>query len=1550
MKKFLLFLFTVVAFALPTIWAQSADNEDEVVKIEDYNRHASVPGDLIVKFADRTPLLLSKDAAKGTYSTGIASVDNVLSKYRVVEAKRLCPQDDAKRPLRTSKSFNGRDVVEKDLSRLCLLHIDSTSPVHQLIDELKALPEVEYAEPNYLVYALDLLQSGEPLPTLDSPQNTPFVYNDPLYSDQWSHAATGLDLLQAVDTNRTNDPVIAILDTGVDIDHPDLAENIWTNPYETDEDGLDNDGNGYVDDIHGWSFVSNYNNVHDFNAHGTHCAGIAAAVGGNGIGVVGANPHAKIMPVVVLQSNGVGNNATIIQGIYYAKNNGADVISMSFGGYSYSAALEEALGSAYQDAVLVGAAGNDGSPIDFDCSQSPLAKAVYPGAFSFVLGVQATMPYPGPCGTLACFSNFDCDGPCFSQFPEEQLYNYELSAPGYSILSTVPDGRYRTMHGTSMATPLVAGGISLLMHARSYPNTELLFGDLIQTPQEFTHVNFWDAYNVPDNRPAVLQGVTFEVNDTTYGDRDWRADAGETIEFYPTIRSVWGPTDSITVWLEVGTYQIDGETFEEYFVADDTTLVHFASREPVEFGVSLGSYGKNKSQNPIVLTLDSNIFDGRSINFVMCAKSPKAPDTLHHNISFMVENGVELRGMLTQDMTLYPNVHYIVTDNFAIPENVTLTIKPGTTLKFKDGVVMAVAGKIIAAGTPDSLITFTKCDNSGGWRGFNSSQAQYDSIAYCVFEYLDNNGYCRFGMENTTWGVYGVQDTSYSEHEDLMDGDDYIGYIHTNHTYYSVYNSVDSTLMYYRHEVWYDSNYYQRDSIPEYRRDGSNNYYTYVQSTENWGNRSRHHDLIFRDNDVWNALPTNVHKSVFYRNGNLANYDMYAAPCNSPVGDSYCDRDWGWGLPGGYNNIINNRSMEWAGYGMNTLRANYINYDTVVFPYLANVSVYNNSTTYRNVNREYYMNKPYFNKYYENHNYNISRTEWTGNYFANYAVDMYGKIKNEFYVHASSEVPATFTIGNLYMGSTRENILRKHIFDFEYPQSGTFGWVDLGVIAQRPSPLAHGIVWKINVGEISQFENDPNYVGFDAQDQFDSILPLGVGTYRFDVYFNRAMDTNVAPVVTMGVRSPYTQVVIKDNARWIGDTVYSVQLTLDANTLSDGLCRLAVSGAKDNEHFDVPVENSRFNVQISVAGSLSAGFQATGGVGKIDLEWNFDEVNFNDFLGYNMYRYTENEYHELIDTVLINNELIVDTMLTDYDVNPGQRYYYYYKVLRTSLDETDASKVVTAVPASSMRGDANGSFNVDVADVVTTISYITHNNPRPFLFSMADVNEDGIINILDVVGIINIILNPEQSGFLKGSTGTAVYTIEDGVLYVETPVALGGVQFSFNMDRSNTISVLEGLNGFEVVRQWMDDGTYMVLAYSMVGRTIPAGKTALLRIGEAEIADIILSDKEGGNVVAMKGEVGIDAVPEGQIANVYPNPFTGSVRIEYALSMEEACHVTFEVTDMLGRQVAHVDLGHQSLGQQAFTWTPNGTVSHGIYIGTLRVDGKAVEHIRLIKK
>ena len=198
---------------------------------------------------------------------------------------------------------------------------------------------------------------------------------------------------------------------------------------------------------------------------------------------------------------------------------------------------------------------------------------------------------------------------------------------------------------------------------------------------------------------------------------------------------------------------------------------------------------------------------------------------------------------------------------------------------------------------------------------------------------------------------------------------------------------------------------------------------------------------------------------------------------------------------------------------------------------------------------------------------------------------------------------------------------------------------------------------------------------------------------------------------------------------------------------------------------------------------------------------------------------------------------------------PGRDYYYVIRQVTTSLNSYDLSNAVVARPLTAIKGDANGSMTVDVADVITEVNYITRQNPQPFIFEAADVNSDDQVNIIDVVATIDLILHP-QAGSQAVQQETASYYIENGILYVESDAVLGGVQCTFEAEQGHTFTALSALNEFEKVGTWQSEDKYLFMAYSMSGKTIGVGKTALLQIGDAELTNIVLSDAQGHNVVA----------------------------------------------------------------------------------------------------
>jgi hypothetical protein len=264
----------------------------------------------------------------------------------------------------------------------------------------------------------------------------------------------------------------------------------------------------------------------------------------------------------------------------------------------------------------------------------------------------------------------------------------------------------------------------------------LLFGDLIYTTNG--HIDIKAAYDITDaDRKPNLRQVTYYLTDTL-GDNDGRADAGDTIAFYPVLCNDWGQAENIRMWMEVGYYDATGD-----FVPDDTTLITFLT-DTVDFGRPLSSYAKNRSVNPIRFVVNKKCVDGRHINFTLHATCDNAVQPLRQYNVFEVENGVEIGGILEDDLTLYPNVHYIVTRELLVPKGVTLTIKPGTIIRFKDETAMHCEGTLVAKGTPDSMIVFTKADLDYGqlsgdlYFGSTTNIVEYVKICnlYC-YHYID---------------------------------------------------------------------------------------------------------------------------------------------------------------------------------------------------------------------------------------------------------------------------------------------------------------------------------------------------------------------------------------------------------------------------------------------------------------------------------------------------------------------------------------------------------------------------------------------------------------------------------------------------------------------------------------------------------------------------------------------------------------------------------------------------------------------------------------------
>lgn len=390
---------------------------------------------------------------------------------------------------------------------------------HTYLKNLLAQGLIEYAEPNYIISL-----SGAP--------------NDPRFSELWGLHNTGqtngtadMDINAPEAWNLTtgsSDVVVGVVDTGVNYLHPDLVENIWTNPNEIPNNGLDDDGNGVVDDIHGFNAVTRSGNPLDDHGHGSHCAGTIGAHGNNQNGIAGVNWNVKIMGLKFLSASGSGSTADAILAIDYAvsqKRAGVNlrVLSNSWGGGGFSQALEDAISEANDAGILfVAASGNSG----LDTDSIPNYPSNY--ELSNVLSVAAV----DQDGNLASFSNYGAT-------------SVDLAAPGVSILSTVTGRGYATYSGTSMATPHVSGVAALVLAREPSLSTSQLKARLVNSVKALTTLTgvtvsggMVDAYNALTNSsnptnpspPSIsYQKTTASFRfDTTLGEKVLELDDGYT--------------------------------------------------------------------------------------------------------------------------------------------------------------------------------------------------------------------------------------------------------------------------------------------------------------------------------------------------------------------------------------------------------------------------------------------------------------------------------------------------------------------------------------------------------------------------------------------------------------------------------------------------------------------------------------------------------------------------------------------------------------------------------------------------------------------------------------------------------------------------------------------------------------------------------------------------------------------------------------------------------------------------------------------------------------
>ena len=595
-----------------------------------------------------------------------------------------------------------------DLRAVYRLRLPAGANVAAAVAALSAQPGVVYAEPDGIAHLITTIP------------------NDPLYSQQWGLAQIGAPAAWDVVTGSTS-VAIAVIDSGIDISHTDLIGQLWNNPGEIPGSGIDGDNDGHIGDIHGWNFLGDNADLSDNNGHGTEVAGIIAAATNNGTGVAGVCWTCKLMVVKVAQPSGVANYSDIAAGVNYAAQHGAKVINLSLGGNSDSITLRAAVTAAAATAVIVGGAGNDNSSALF-----------YPAAYPNVLAVAGTTLTD----TKTANSNF---GPWVS-----------VTAPGENITTTFSGGTYGASSGTSLAAAFVSGLAGLLFSQHSDWSPAQVRAQIVHTAHNIDAQNpsyagqlgsgRIDAASAVTTVPSLLlQYVSFAAN----GQTNAALTAGATLTLAVTLHNDWAAAGSVSATLVSGDSHVTVTKPNANWGALGSDQSSANSADPFQVSVQAGAFGLN-------------------IPFTLNVLADGVPTTLHFTAATESVDQTII-SPIASDATWTSDRIWLAATNVIVNTGVTLTIQPGTVVKFNTGMALLVNGTLIADGTPASPIRFTSnatnpapgdwgisnyCAAGGIVFTSNSQPAQYDGngnylagsiIRNAIIEYGQGIGICGAG-------------------------------------------------------------------------------------------------------------------------------------------------------------------------------------------------------------------------------------------------------------------------------------------------------------------------------------------------------------------------------------------------------------------------------------------------------------------------------------------------------------------------------------------------------------------------------------------------------------------------------------------------------------------------------------------------------------------------------------------------------------------------------------------------------------------------------------
>lgn len=1125
------------------------------------------------------------------------------------------------------------------------------------------------------------------------------LLGNPRAEEQWYLGSCGIPSGMAELRVPGGSPsiIVAVIDTGVDYDHQDLAGNIWVNEAETPDDGVDNDGNGYIDDYYGVNIVSGTGSGDDDNGHGTHVAGIIAARNNN-LGTVGIAYNVKIMPIKAAMSSGYLNQADIARAVLYAHEHGAEVINMSFGGTACSIAVQDALALAYTRSVLVASAGNDGAP-----NQGLTAIPNYPAALSYVLGVMSV----DSTGMESAFSNYDT-------IPFNGV-EYELYAPGEFMLSTIPGDRYASWSGTSMAAPVVSAMAALLRSEFAdrelYP-TKFIYGQLTGT-SEYTadclnptahqgHItgSVVNLYSALTTTPQPEVGLSehylfdtqgFDEDKSSANNGDGVIDAGETIALGLVLRNRWGKADDTIVTLD---------TYSQAGISDPYITIH---NESVNYG-SVGTYSDQDAgriytdglltgwEKPFYITIAPdcpNDYVFRLNVTITCRNGLDAGDAADYvtegEILLTVRSGKLLPSVISEDTVLTNDSLYIIPSGTVIQKGITVEVEPGTRIQFwsddpsdpyADTYIasLCVNGILNLNGTKEEPVLIYPADSmdqygvklyarSGG--ELNMTWTEVTNLIMSTFHggsddvqdgYITTADHCTFRMNYPCEPIYGRTLGNGSVH--ATEGESgMMPIIHkaTNCVFYKcgLWQSLD-LLGYFERCIFADCAVNFNDRSAEKSFSIANCVFLGNHHENRIDDYRSHTSTLQIPETAWEYDPQ-LNISSYFRDRNVTLIvDLTQAHGDDRFNGHLYNQNAILEMGGELLTIDNEDTLAWFEEGLWQRFRYYDILDNSPTPAVG--------VTY---DRVYVLSGDVnANELEEQLKAGFRAPDINPTFNGNVLLNRTGTdfdVNNWLRIEAPTVPGKTYDLSGNYWGTTNERTIGLQLTDYsDFP--AIYSLLEYKPFLTEAPENTFPFVTDVTI-----YNKD-----------WDEVQTVANEEITVRISFNRDMDMSIPLSVQYGSSYPYRDYTIEgdyiDARTWEGTKLLTT-------VIENGTQYFVIeNGCSAEGDLTLCTDEARFAFELDTAAAQALIMQGEARADGIYLSWTQDD--FDTLMGYHLYRSdSEDGYYQRINDTIIP----ADTKeFLDQTVEPGQVYYYNFTVVQTDLTESIPSGKITLQALDTM--------------------------------------------------------------------------------------------------------------------------------------------------------------------------------------------------------------------------------------------------------------------------